>query len=82
MAPLYVKLFARARDLAGGRDSVSLPGPPPATVGELRRRLAAEYPPLADLLARCAIAVGQEFATDDQPLTGDEVAVIPPVSGG
>jgi len=82
MPPLHVKLFARARDLAGGRDSVPLPGPLPATVGELRRRLAAEYPPLADLLARCAIAVDQEFATDDQPVKGGEIAIIPPVSGG
>lgn len=82
MPPLLVKLFARARDLAGGRESVSLPGPLPATVGELRRRLAEEFPPLADLLAHCAIAVDQEFATDEQPLAGGEIAIIPPVSGG
>ena len=79
---LNVKLFARARDLAGGRESVPLPGPPPATVGELRQRLAEEYPPLADLLARCAIAVDQKFVTDEQLFTGGEIAVIPPVSGG
>src|SRR5262245_42045783 len=56
---LEVKLFARARDLAGGRESVPLTGPRPATVGELRRRLAEQYPPLAGLLERCAIAVDQ-----------------------
>src|SRR5262245_36816719 len=55
MMPLEVKLFARARDLAGA-EVVRLT-PPPATVGELRRRLAEEFPPLAALLERCAIAV-------------------------
>jgi molybdopterin converting factor small subunit len=75
-------MFARARDLVGGRESVPLEGPRPATVGELRRRLGEQYPPLAGLLARCAIAVGHEFADDDRPLRDGEIAVIPPVSGG
>ena len=40
-------------------------------------------PVIADLLPRCAVAVNHEYATDDQPLhPGDEVAIIPPVSGG
>jgi molybdopterin converting factor small subunit len=78
---LEVKLFARARDLAGA-DVVRLAPPLPATVGALRRRLAEECPSLATLLGRCAIAVGHEFADDDRLLAGGEVAVIPPVSGG
>jgi molybdopterin converting factor subunit 1 len=78
---LEVKLFARAAELAGAA-AVSLT-PPPATVGELRRRLAQEYSALAGLLAHSAVAVNQEFAGDDTPLSpGDEVAVLPPVSGG
>jgi molybdopterin converting factor small subunit len=81
MMPLEVKLFARARDLAGA-GVVRLAPPLPATVGELRRRLAEECPPLAGLLGRCAIAVDHELATDDRPLAGGEVAIIPPVSGG
>ena len=80
---LVVRLFARARDLAGGADSLSLRPPLPATVGELRARLASECPALAPLLERSAVAVNQEFAEDSQELhAGDEVALIPPVSGG
>ena len=38
---------------------------------------------LAELLPRCALACNGEYADGVQPLAdGDEVAVIPPVSGG
>ena len=78
---MNVLLFARARDLAG-RDSVAV-APPAATVAELRARLAHQFPDLAALLAHSAIAVNQEFAADSHPLSeNDEIAVIPPVSGG
>ncbi len=77
-----VRLFARAKDLAGA-DSVRLELPPGATVGDLRRRLAGAYPALAGLLERCAIAVNDEFTDDSLPLPDRaEVAVLPPVSGG
>ena len=41
-------------------------------------------PALAGLLAKSALAVNHDFAEDERVLlaTGDEVAVIPPVSGG
>jgi molybdopterin converting factor subunit 1 len=77
-----VRLFARAKDLAGA-ESVRVELPPGATVAELRRRLAAERPALAGLLGRCAIAVNDEFADDGLTLPHPaEVAVLPPVSGG
>jgi molybdopterin converting factor subunit 1 len=77
-----VRLFARAKDLAGV-ESVRLELPAGATVAELRRRLADEVPALAGLLGRCAIAVNNEFAEDGILLpAGAEVAVLPPVSGG
>jgi len=77
-----VRLFARARDLAGA-DAVALDLPPGATVGDLRRRLAAAYPALAGLLERSALAVQDEFADDPLALPPDaEVALLPPVSGG
>ena len=77
-----VRLFARAKDLAGA-DVVSLELPQPAAVADLRRRLAAHVPALAPLLARSALAVNEEFARDDQLLgPGAEVALLPPVSGG
>ena len=79
---LTVHLFARARELAGS-SAVALDLPAGATVAELRRALAGRFPPLAPLLERSAVAVNHDFAEDARPLAaGDEVAVIPPVSGG
>ena len=77
-----VKLFARARDLAGaGEVSVTLPDG--ATVADLRRALSDAYPALAGLLERSALAVDNEFADDTvQISSGAEVALLPPVSGG
>jgi molybdopterin converting factor small subunit len=49
----------------------------------LRRALAERYPALAPLLERSAIAVNHDFADDSSILReSDEIAVIPPVSGG
>jgi molybdopterin converting factor subunit 1 len=77
-----VRLFARARDLAGA-DALTLTLPSGATVADLRRCLAAERPALAGLLSRCAVAVAGEFAEDSLTLPpGAEVALLPPVSGG
>ena len=77
-----VRLFARARELAG-RDVIRLDLPPGATVGTLRLELAAVVPALSTLLARSALAVNNEFADDAQPLPPEaEVALLPPVSGG
>lgn len=77
---LTVHLFAAAAERVGA-SAVQLPLPP--TVASLRRQLADTWPSVAELLPRCAVAVNHEYATDDTPLApGDEVAVIPPVSGG
>ena len=79
---LHVRLFARARDLAGA-DALSVEVPAGATAADLRRRLAAQCPRLAPLLERSALAVNDEFAEDALTLPLDaEVALLPPVSGG
>jgi len=77
-----VRLFARARELAGaGELQVELAAG--ASLGDLRQRLAADYPKLASLLERSALAVNDEFADDGLTLpAAAEVAVLPPVSGG
>ncbi len=76
-----VLYFAGARDAAGtARETLAAA---PATVGDLRRALAAAHPPLARILERSRIAVDQEFADDRATLRdGAEVAIVPPVSGG
>jgi molybdopterin converting factor small subunit len=77
-----VRLFARARDLAGS-DDLLVELPAGSTVGELRRRIPLACPALAPLLAGSALAVDHEFAPDTQPVPEDaEVALLPPVSGG
>ena len=77
-----VLLFARAKDLAGV-SSMSLELPEGATVADLRERLSAAYPRLAEFQARCAVAVGGELVGDETGLAdGAEVALLPPVSGG
>ena len=80
-----VRLFARARELAG-TESITVSGPPEMrymNVATLRQQLARACPELTALLTVSAIAVNHEFASDEQILLPlDEVAVIPPVSGG
>jgi len=78
---LTVKLFARARDLAGATVDVDVADG--ASVAALRAALAAARPALAGFLSRCAVAVNGEYAADGHAVgPGDEVAVLPPVSGG
>ena len=77
-----VRLFARAKDLAGA-DHVTVFLPAGSTVGELRRRLVKEEPALAGILERCALAVNNEFADDTLTVPAQaEIALLPPVSGG
>jgi molybdopterin synthase catalytic subunit len=78
---IEVLYFGGARDAAGtARERLASP---PATVGELRRALAALHPSLARILPRCRVAVDEEFADDVAPLRdGGEVAIVPPVAGG
>lgn len=79
---MNVLLFARLRDLAAA-EAIELPYRDGETVQELRRRLAEKIPAMASLLARSAIAVNGDYAKDEQAIVlDDEIAVIPPVSGG
>lgn len=79
---ITIRFFAAARDLVGC-DAVERDLPPHATVADLKATLAAEFPALATLLRHSMIAVGHDYAPDAFVLAdGNEVAVIPPVSGG
>ena len=79
---LAVKLFAAGRELAGtGETCVEVVSG--ATVGDVRRALAELHTSLAPLVARSLLAVNAEYADDATVLSaGDELALIPPVSGG
>ena len=77
-----VRLFAAARDRTG-TDAIEVELPHGATVGSLRQAIAAAAPQLAPLLPYTTIAVDGDYAADTKTLQpGQEVALIPPVSGG
>lgn len=75
-----VKAFGITKDLLGGREAIiETKGD---TVGHLRLSLAEKYPELSDLRS-LYIAVNNDYAGDEVILTdSDEIALIPPVSGG
>ena len=75
-----LRLFASAREAAGrARDDV-----PGATVEAVLAEAVQRYGEgFAAVLAGCKVWVNGEPATPEQPVRdGDEVAVLPPVSGG
>ena len=78
-----VRLFALFRERVGS-DSIEVEVDDGATVAEALERLA-ERPELTDLLERMPVrmAVNRDYADSDTPLSpGDELALVPPVSGG
>jgi molybdopterin converting factor subunit 1 len=79
--PLIVRLFAGLRDIAG--DELVRDVPEPATVDAVWTALAREWPALAPYRDSVSCAVNAEYARfSDSVREGDEVAFMPPVSGG
>jgi molybdopterin converting factor subunit 1 len=77
-----VKLFARLRDIAGTPEMVRQLQPG-TTVRSLWRELAAEFGEFAAYERSISAAVNADYARMDDTLAdGDEVAFLPPVSGG
>ena len=79
---ITVRFFALYRERAGcGRITVDLEDC--ATVGRLVAEVRRLLPDLAPPAVRVVAAVNAEYACYETPLSdGDEVALIPPVSGG
>ena len=79
---ISIRYFAGHRDITG-RPEEQLDLMPGATVGSLWELLIDRYPRLAGYSGRILYAVNQEFGTLTTELhDGDEVAFVPPVSGG
>ncbi len=77
-----VHLFASARDAAKCRE-LHLPLPQSATAADALAALLDRFPGLRPWEGVLRIAVNQEYAPGNRVLRdGDEVALIPPVSGG
>lgn len=77
---MKIKAFGITREIVGTREmELTLSG---GTVGALRQQLISSYPRLKDLNS-LMIAVNNEYADDlIQLAEEDEIALIPPVSGG
>jgi molybdopterin converting factor subunit 1 len=79
---VHVLFFGAARD-AVGREELELSLSSPANVAGAFKQLLADYPSLARFGNSLLLAVNQEYAPSDRKLSdGDELAVLPPVSGG
>ncbi|MGQ9572994.1 MAG: molybdopterin converting factor subunit 1 [Dehalococcoidia bacterium] len=79
---IRVRFFAIFYDLTGRRE-LNLKVRQGLTVGELHTDLCARFPRLADYRGSLMYSVNAEYVPADYALgEGDEVAFIPPVSGG
>ena len=79
---LNVLFFGMLKDLAGSA-SDALELPEGATVGDLLKLYESRIPKLRESLRSLAVAVNQQYAGPATELkAGDEVALLPPVSGG
>ena len=77
-----IRLFARLRDIVGSTE-LTRNASAGDTVGSVWRTLVAEFPELNAYERSISSAVNADYARMEQRLNdGDEVAFLPPVSGG
>ncbi len=80
---MEVLLFGIAKDIVGKSQlRFEKTKKVPSSVSELKKIISDSYPEFSKL-SSLAIAVNSEYADDDMQLDrNDEIAIIPPVSGG
>ncbi len=79
---ITLRLFASYRERVG-RSALDLRMPEGATAGSVARWVVDQYPGIVGGPSALVIAVNQEYQDHNYELSdGDEVALIPPVSGG
>jgi molybdopterin converting factor subunit 1 len=77
-----IRLFARLREIVGASE-IERDVPDGATLGRVWDVLAAEFPALAPYKPSVSGAVNLDYAKMQTVVRdGDEVAFLPPVSGG
>ncbi len=82
MISIRLKFFAYARELVG-RKEITFEIESDATVKNLMEQILMEYPSLREIHDHIIIAVNKNTCKSDRRLKdGDEVAILPPVSGG
>ena len=79
---ITVKLFGSLREAAGAKD-LALTLPDGARAGDVWAQLVADHPRIKPFEGRLAVSVNFEISALESDLRdGDEVAFLPPVSGG
>ncbi|NTV64746.1 MAG: MoaD/ThiS family protein, partial [Oscillochloris sp.] len=82
MITIHIRFFAGHRDIVGCTTQ-EMQLEPGTTLGQVWQRLVTSYPRLTGYTGRLLYARNQQFAGPETLLAdGDEVAFIPPVSGG
>lgn len=77
-----VLFFGMLKDMAGGAEE-ALELAEGATLGDVFNHYAARHPRIGEMASAIVLARNHEFAAPSTPLAdGDEVAFLPPVSGG
>ena len=78
---VHVRLFASYRE-AAGVGHIELDLPPGSTAKDAIMEIARRHPLIAEGRS-VVIAKNRDYVTPEEPLAdGDELALIPPVSGG
>jgi molybdopterin synthase catalytic subunit len=79
---IRVLFFGLLKDICGGSEA-RLELPAGSTAGSVFEHYAASFPRLREMASSIVLARNHEFAATAEPLfDGDEVALLPPVSGG
>lgn len=78
-------LFAKAREIVGSSEiSLPLEGESITHAELLKHLTTVAFPALEPIISTCILAINQEYSVDTTNIIreGDEVALIPPISGG
>jgi len=77
-----IRLFARLRELAGASE-LTRQVPDGSAAGDVWQTLVGEFPALNDYTRTISVAVNEDYARMTAAIRdGDEIAFLPPVSGG
>lgn len=78
---MQITCFGITKDIAG-KDVISIDGDQVRTISDLKKALFLKYPEMKTLKS-LSIAVNEEYAEDNDSINhGDDIVLIPPVSGG